>query len=137
LKFSKSDPHKLSEAVRDTVEWWNKAKHPAIIFGIETQRYRLTREIVDLAERLGAPCMTSVLAKGAFPMDHPLHMGVHIGPLSPKAICKRIDRADLVLSLGTLQTDMNLGSRPLRSRAIARFWRSMGGSTSACTHTPT
>src|SRR5262245_3201530 len=112
LKFPKSDPRKLGEAVRDTVQRWNAAKRPAIIFGIETQRYRLTREIVELAERLGAPCLTSVLAKGAFPMDHPLHMGVHIGPLSPKAICKRIDRADLVLSLGTLQTDMNLGSRP-------------------------
>lgn len=112
LKFPKSDRRKLNEAVRDTVERWNAAKRPAIIFGIETQRYRLTKEIVELAERLGAPCMTSVLAKGAFPMDHPLNMGVHIGPLSPKAICKRIDRADLVLNLGTLLTDMNLGSRP-------------------------
>jgi indolepyruvate decarboxylase len=112
LKFAKSDRRKLGEAVRDTVERWNASKRPAIIFGIETQRYRLTREIVHLAERLGAPCMTSVLAKGAFPMDHPLHMGVHIGPLSPKPICKRIDAADLVLNLGTLLTDMNLGSRP-------------------------
>ncbi len=112
LKFPKSDARKLGEAVRDTVERWNAAKRPAIIFGIETQRYRLTREIVALAERLGAPCMTSVLGKGVFPMEHPLHMGVHIGPLSPKAICKRIDGADLVLNLGTLLTDMNLGSRP-------------------------
>lgn len=112
LKFPKSEPRKLKEAVRETIERWNAAKRPAIIFGIETQRYRLTREIVELAERLGAPCMTSVLAKGAFPMEHPLHMGVHIGPLSPKAICERIDRADLVLNLGTLLTDMNLGSRP-------------------------
>jgi indolepyruvate decarboxylase len=112
LKFPKSDPGRLTEAARDTAERWNAAKWPAIIFGIETQRYRLTREIVQLAERLGAPCMTSVLAKGAFPMDHPLHMGVHIGPLSPKPICDRIDRADLVLNLGTLLTDMNLGSRP-------------------------
>jgi indolepyruvate decarboxylase len=112
LKFPKSDARKLGEAVRDTAERWNRSKRPAIIFGIETQRFRLTREIIRLAERLGAPCMTSVLAKGAFPMDHPLHMGVHIGPLSPKRIRERIDRADLVLQLGTLRTDMNLGSRP-------------------------
>lgn len=112
LSFPPSDARKLTEAVRDTRDRWNTAKHPAIIFGIETYRYRLGREIVQLAERLGVACMTSVLAKGAFPMDHPLHMGVHIGPLSPPAIRRRVDRADLVLNLGTLLTDMNLGSRP-------------------------
>ena len=31
------------------------------------------------------PCTTTVLSKGAFPMDHPLYMGVHIGPISPAA----------------------------------------------------
>jgi len=112
LSFATSDARKLTEAVRDTRDRWNAAKRPAIIFGIETYRYRLTREIVQLAEHLGVACMTSVLAKGAFPMDHPLHMGVHIGPLSPAAIRRRVDRADLVLNLGTLLTDMNLGSRP-------------------------
>jgi TPP-dependent 2-oxoacid decarboxylase len=117
LSFAKSDERKLTEAVRDTRERWNASRHPAIIFGIETYRYRLTREIVQLAEHLGVACMTSVLAKGAFPMDHPLHMGVHIGPLSPAAIRRRVDRADLVLNLGTLLTDMNLGSRaPLINR---------------------
>ena len=112
LAFAKSDERKLTEAVRDTRERWNASRRPAIIFGIETYRFRLTREIVELAERLGVACMTSVLSKGAFPIDHPLHMGVHIGPLSPARIRQRVDRADLVLNLGTLLTDMNLGSRP-------------------------
>jgi len=112
LSFARSDERKLAEAVRDTRDRWNASKRPAIIFGIETYRYHLTREIVQLAEHLGVACMTSVLAKGAFPMDHSLHMGVHIGPLSPTAIRRRVDRADLVLNLGTLLTDMNLGSRP-------------------------
>ena len=112
LSFPRSDERKLTEAVRETTARFNQSKRPAVIFGIETYRYRLANEIVALAERLGAPVMTSVLAKGAFPMDHPLHMGVHIGPLSPPAIRRRIDAADLVLNVGTLLTDMNLGSRP-------------------------
>jgi TPP-dependent 2-oxoacid decarboxylase len=60
---------------------------------------------------MGAPCMSTVLAKGAFPMDHPQYMGVNIGPISPPPIRERVDEADLVLNLGTLLTDMNLGSR--------------------------
>ena len=38
-------------------------------------------------------------------------MGVNIGPISPPPIRKRVDAADLVLNLGTLLTDMNLGAR--------------------------
>ncbi|HUI27987.1 MAG TPA: thiamine pyrophosphate-binding protein [Candidatus Kryptonia bacterium] len=122
LAFPHSDERKLTEAVRDTTERFNRAKRPVMVFGIETYRYRLANPIVELAERMGVPVLTSVLGKGAFPMDHPLHMGVHIGPLSPPAIRRRIDRADLVLNLGTLHTDMNLGSRPPQRDRLRSVW---------------
>ena len=61
-----------------------------IIAGIECHRYRLTDRVVRLVERTGAPCVTSVLAKGAFPMDHKQFMGVYIGQLSPPPIRRRV-----------------------------------------------
>jgi len=112
LEFAHSDDQKTTEAARETAARFNAARRPALIAGIETFRYKLTREIVRLAERTGAPCMTTVLGKGAFPMDHPQYMGVHMGAISPPSIRKRVDAADLVINLGTLLTDMNLGSRP-------------------------
>ncbi|MGE0681371.1 MAG: alpha-keto acid decarboxylase family protein [Candidatus Binatia bacterium] len=111
LAYTRSDPRKVEEAVQDTTERFNRAKKPAVIVGIETFRFKLQKEIVDLVEKMGAPCMTTVLAKSAFPMDHPQFMGVNIGPISPTPIRERVDEADLVLNLGTLLTDMNLGSR--------------------------
>jgi len=111
LAHAHSDPRKVEEAARDTTARFNRARKPAAIIGIETIRYKLTREIVELGEKMGVPCMTTVLAKGAFPMDHPQYMGVNIGPISPPPIRERVDEADLVLNLGTLLTDMNLGSR--------------------------
>ena len=111
LAQAHSDPRKVEEAARDTTARFNRARKPAAIIGIETFRYKLTREIVELGEKMGVPCMTTVLAKGAFPMDHPQYMGVNIGPISPPPIRERVDEADLVLNLGTLLTDMNLGSR--------------------------
>lgn len=106
-----SDPRKVEEAVRDTSDRFNRARKPTVIVGIETFRYKLTKEVVELVEKMGVPCTTTVLAKGAFPMDHPQYMGVNIGTISPPAIRERVDEADLVLNLGTLLTDMNLGSR--------------------------
>ena len=111
LEYRHSDQRKVEEAVKDTTERFNRAQKPAVIIGIETFRFKLQKEIIALMEKMGAPCMTTVLAKGAFPMDHPQYMGVNIGPISPTPIRERVDEADLVLNLGTLLTDMNLGSR--------------------------
>ena len=122
LKLPRSDPRKLREAVIETRERWNDSRRPAMIFGIEAYRYHLANEMVALAEKMGAPVLTSVLAKGAFPMDHPLHMGVHIGAISPAPIRRRVDAADLVLNLGTLLTDMNLGSRPPQINRQRSIW---------------
>jgi len=91
---------------------FNESRKPVLIAGIEIHRYKVSAELVALAEKLGAPVCTTVLGKGAFPMDHPLYMGVHIGPISPPPIVKRMDEADLVINLGCLKTDMNFGNRP-------------------------
>jgi indolepyruvate decarboxylase len=107
-----SDKRKVIEAARETVARLKQAKRPVIIVGIEVKRFGLAKEMIRLAEAVGAPVLTNVLAKGAFPMDHPLAMGVYIGALSHPAIHKRIAQADLVLSLGTLLTDMDLGIQP-------------------------
>ncbi len=54
-------------------------------------------------------------------MDHPQHMGIHIGPFSAPEIQKRVRSADLVLAMGTQLTDMNLGAakpQVLRDRSV-------------------
>src|SRR6202023_2748712 len=112
LRFHESDARRLEEAARETAAMFNESRKPVLIAGIEINRYKAARELVELAEQMGAPVMTTVLGKGAFPMDHPLHMGVHAGPISPPPIVARLDEADFVLNLGCLKTDMNFGNRP-------------------------
>ena len=66
-------------------------------------------EIAGAREALGEAVVTTPLAKGVFPMAHPLHMGIYIGPHSHPDIARRVHDADLVLSLGSQLTDLNLG----------------------------
>jgi indolepyruvate decarboxylase len=116
-----SDRRKLAEAIADTAERINAAKRPVLIGGVELFRERAEGDFLRLAEKLGIPVVTTVLAKGVFPMDHPQHMGIHIGPFSAPEIQKRVRSADLVLAMGTQLTDMNLGAaRPqvLRDRSV-------------------
>jgi TPP-dependent 2-oxoacid decarboxylase len=112
LRFPDSDMRRVEEAARETAAMFNASRKPMLIAGIEIHRYNASQALIELAERMGAPVLTSVLGKGAFPMDHPLHMGVHVGPISPAPIVARMDEADFVLNLGCLKTDMNFGNQP-------------------------
>lgn len=122
LPHAQSDRHKLSEAVEDAVGRFTRAKNPVVLVGIEAYRFKLVKEIVRLVEKMGAPCCTTVLAKGAFPMNHPLYMGVYVGAISPLRIRKRVGEADLIITLGALLTDIEMGGHHppevLRYRSI-------------------
>ncbi len=122
----RSDKRKLDEAVAETVEWLGKAKKPILIGGVEAYRVGAERDLLVLAEKLGVPVVSTVDAKGIFPMDHPQHMGVHVGPFSPAPIQKRVREADLVLALGTLLTDMNLGASKPQVRRDRSVWAVRG-----------
>jgi indolepyruvate decarboxylase len=116
-----SDPRKLREAVAEARLRVRAARRPILIGGVELYRERAELDFLRLAERMGAPVVTTPLAKGVFPMDHPQHMGIHIGPFSAEAIQRRVRDADLVLSLGNQLTDMNLGAakpQVVRERSI-------------------
>src|SRR5260370_15627987 len=83
LHFHPSDSRKVEEAARETAEMFNRSRKPVLIAGIELHRYKVAHELVELAEQMGAPVLATVLGKGAFPMDHPQYMGVHLCPISP------------------------------------------------------
>jgi indolepyruvate decarboxylase len=117
-----SDRRKLAEAVVETAGRIRAAKRPILIGGLELYRERAERDFLKLAEKLGAPVVTTVLAKGVFPMDHPLHMGIHVGPFSGTEIQKRVRSADLVISLGNQLTDMNLGASKPQVRRKYSVW---------------
>jgi indolepyruvate decarboxylase len=131
-----SDPRKLREAVTDTVSRLRASRRPVVIGGIEAWRQGAEHELRRLAEKLGVAVVTTVDAKGLFPMDHPLHMGIHVGPFSPPAIQRRVRGADLVLALGTLLTDMNLGASRPQVKRDRSVW-AVGGKVNVSFHTYT
>jgi indolepyruvate decarboxylase len=131
-----SDPRKLREAVTDTISRLRASRRPVVIGGIEAWRQGAEHELRRLAEKLGVAVVTTVDAKGLFPMDHPLHMGIHVGPFSPPAIQRRVRGADLVLALGTLLTDMNLGASRPQVKRDRSVW-AVGGKVNVSFHTYT
>jgi indolepyruvate decarboxylase len=123
----------VAEAARETAERIGSARRLVAIAGIEVHRERATAEMLRLAERLGAPVVSTALSKGAFPMDHPLHLGVYIGDLSAPAIRRRVESADLVLAFGALPTDIER-SAAMRSAHPERHVWAVGGEVAISRH---
>ena len=115
------------------------AKRPVLIGGVELYRERAERDFRELAEKLGAPGRDDAcLAKGVFPMDHPLHMGVHIGPFSAPEIQEASAGGRPRPVDGSQLTDLNLGAaKPQVKRDRTRFGRCQGGRVNVSFHTYT
>ena len=58
-------------------------------------------ELLQLAERLGSPVATSCGAKGVFPEDHPLSLGVFSFASGPLARAVLTGKLDLLVAIGT------------------------------------
>lgn len=76
------------------------AEFPVIVAGGGVIMGNGTKALVELAEFLGAPVVTSYLHNDAFPASHPLACGP-LGYLGSKAAMNVIAEADVVLALGT------------------------------------
>ena len=80
------------------------AERPAIIAGGGTVSAGATAELVELAELLQAPVITTQQSKGTIPDEHPLHLGVNyiISPLE-----ELLGGSDAVVAVGTRLTIRN------------------------------
>ena len=117
-----SDPRRLAEALRDVIERLRHAERPMLVAGVDLHRVGAHGDFLRLAEKLECAVATTMLAKGVFPMDHPLHLGIQIGPFGAPAIQKRVADADLVIELGTQHTDINLGRATEIAPAERTVW---------------
>jgi acetolactate synthase-1/2/3 large subunit len=75
-----------------------RARVPLIYAGGGVNSAGAGAALVSLAERLGAPVLTTFTGKGAIPEDHPLSLGC--GPWRRGLIADYLARADLLLVVG-------------------------------------
>ncbi|MGH2688839.1 MAG: thiamine pyrophosphate-binding protein, partial [Actinomycetota bacterium] len=80
------------------------AARPVIWAGGGVHRAGASAELLALAERLGAPVVTTYLGKGAIPESHPLSIGTLV---RFPAVAATVARADLLVAVGTRFSGMS------------------------------
>ncbi|MGD0962569.1 MAG: thiamine pyrophosphate-binding protein [Candidatus Acidiferrales bacterium] len=73
------------------------AKRPILLVGLGVLWAKASNELVALAERLGAPVLTTTKCKGVIPEDHILRAGCIIGGLIERDL---VNEADLIVTVG-------------------------------------
>ncbi len=102
-------PTPKSEDIKKAVEMMMQADNPVMIMGGGAILSGAASDCVKLAEALNTPVITTYMAKGGIPSQHPLcagHAGIQVGqPIGNKVLLD----SDLVLGIGCRFTDRHTG----------------------------
>lgn len=89
-----------------------EAKKPVLYVGGGVIRGRASEELKRFAETTGAPVVTTLMARGAFPDSHPQHLGMP-GMHGTVPAVLALQESDLILALGARFDDRVTGKAAL------------------------
>lgn len=99
-------PH--AKQIREAAKLIVQAKRPVLYVGGGVLKAGATAELKVLAELTGAPVTTTLMALGAFPDSHPLHVGMP-GMHGAVTAVTALQKSDLLIALGTRFDDRVTG----------------------------
>ncbi|MFC4906152.1 acetolactate synthase large subunit [Actinomadura gamaensis] len=99
-------PH--SKQVREAARLIVESERPVLYVGGGVLKANAAAELKVLAELTGAPVVTTLMAKGALPDSHPLHMGMP-GMHGSVGAVGALQRSDLLVALGARFDDRVTG----------------------------
>lgn len=94
--------------IRAAAELIARAQRPVVYVGGGVMKARAAEELLAFAELLGAPVVTTLMARGAIPDGHPLCLGMP-GMHGNYAAVTAMQRADLLINLGARFDDRVTG----------------------------
>jgi acetolactate synthase I/II/III large subunit len=97
-----------NKQVREAAKLILESRKPVLYVGGGTLRANASKELRQLAELLTIPAVTTLMARGAFPDSHPLHMGMP-GMHGTVAAVGALQRSDLLITLGARFDDRVTG----------------------------
>jgi acetolactate synthase-1/2/3 large subunit len=96
-----------------------EAERPVFYVGGGVIRAGASKELLELATRVGAPIVTTLMARGAFPDSNPLHLGMPGMHGSVPAVLS-LQESDLIISLGARFDDRVTG-KPSEFAPLAKI----------------
>ncbi len=97
-----------AQAITDAARLITESKKPVLYVGGGIIKSNAAKELFALAELTGAPVVTTLMARGAFPDSHQQHLGMP-GMHGTVAAVTALQKADLLITLGARFDDRVTG----------------------------
>ena len=97
------------EDVDQAIKMIEEAKKPVIFLGGGAVISDSQKEIVEFVKKINAPVVDTLMAKGAFPGDDPLYMGM-VGMHGTKTANLTVTKCDLLITVGARFSDRVTGN---------------------------
>ena len=98
----------VSQSIKDAAALIAQSLRPVLYVGGGVIKANGSKELLALAEVIGAPVVTTLMARGAFPDSHKLHVGMP-GMHGSVAAVTSLQKADLLITLGARFDDRVTG----------------------------
>lgn len=105
-----SDHRALAAAADAVANALNTAATACALPGLLVDRLGITEAATQLIEAAGLPFATMFADKSVIDEDHPNYIGMYDGRLMDEGVRAFVESADVVMMIGTLQTDFNTGA---------------------------
>ena len=97
-----------AQSISDAAALITQSHRPVFYVGGGIMKSNASKELREIAELLGAPVVTTLMALGSFPHSHPLHMGMP-GMHGSVAAVTTLQKSDLLITLGARFDDRVTG----------------------------
>ena len=97
-----------AQSISDAAALITQSHRPVFYVGGGIMKANASKELREIAELLGAPVVTTLMALGSFPHSHPLHMGMP-GMHGSVAAVTTLQKSDLLITLGARFDDRVTG----------------------------
>lgn len=91
------------------LRWMRSRQRPVVLAGAIIQRFKLENMLLNILEREGWMCATSLSGKTLIPETHPLSLGIYNGAMANESVRDDVESSDGVLLIGFPLDDIDTG----------------------------
>lgn len=105
----KTSPSSLEEALKTIRPMIANAQRLVLISDVNVMRFKLEKQVEELAEKLNIPTVTMMMGKGSYDESRSNFIGLYCGRIGSDQVRDIVESADCVLAVGAVWDDYNTG----------------------------
>jgi indolepyruvate decarboxylase len=112
FRFKSSDSYMIEEVGNIIVERFEKSNRPMFLLGVNIARFGWREEVTKLLRKTQSKFTTTLMGKSIIrdvDIAKPNYIGIYAADYSTEGIVELMQNSDCIISIGTVETDLNSG----------------------------